>query len=73
MTTAIAPATQRRRPFRLPRFAAVPRAPASDHVLLAEVAVVFLVTLGTSSIGNRHSLCGAAIYVPAAQPEATET
>jgi membrane protease YdiL (CAAX protease family) len=36
--------------MRLPRLAAVPAAPAAAHVLLAELAVVFLVTLGLSSV-----------------------
>ena len=56
MTTAIAPATRTPRRVRLPRLAAVPAAPAADHVLLAEVAVVFLVTLGTSSVGSAIDL-----------------
>ena len=65
MTTAIAPATQTARRIRLPRFAAVPKAPASDHVLLAEVAIVFLVTLGTSSVGSAIDLANILNRAPA--------
>lgn len=64
MTTAIAPATPRRRLFRVPRLAAVPTAPASDHVLLAEIVVVFLVTLGTSSVGSAIDLANILNRVP---------
>ena len=62
MTTATA--TRRLAGLRVPRLAAVPAAPAKDHVLLAEVAVVFLVTLGTSSIGSAIDLANVLNRVP---------
>lgn len=52
----------------MPRLAAVPAAPASDHVLLAEVAVVFLVTLGTSSVGSAMDLANILNGIPTGPP-----
>lgn len=42
----------------------MPAAPATDHVLLAEVALVFLVTLGTGSVGSAIDLANILNRVP---------